>query len=59
MTLAIRRSDVYFLFNIQIPLVLNNTKHFERNIVVDMISNCDGNTVDLIILRTVEALNLD
>ena len=59
MTLAIRRSDVYFLYNIQIPLVLNNAKHFERNIVVDMISNCDGNTVDLIILRTVEALNLD
>ena len=35
-----------FSYNILIPLVLNNTKHLERNVtvVLDMISNCDRNT---------------
>jgi len=31
-----------FSYNIQIPLVLNN--NLERNVALDMISNCDGNT---------------
>ena len=42
--MAIRRNDDNFLYNILIPLVLNNTKHLERNVVLDMISNCDTNT---------------